>query len=119
MLFFLVTLVLLRVATGTLAPKQLRFPPIVKIIGGLAFGLLTGILTVGFVLVAFETAPVHKHVFTTVAYDTKPPFGLGFDRSSWASSRSPAAGRSPVTATSPTPRAPTATPASSTPRASG
>lgn len=79
MLFFLIGLILMRVATGSLAPKLLRFPPPVKLLFGLIMGLATGILTVGFILVCFHTAPVHKKLFTTVGADTAPPFGLGLD----------------------------------------
>ena len=31
------------------------------------------------VILAFHAAPVHKKIFTTVKYDSKPPFGMGLD----------------------------------------
>jgi len=77
MLIFLISLILMRVMTGKLAPKLIRVPPILKILGGLTFGLLTGVLTMGFILVAFNTAPVHRQVFSAFGYEKKPPF-LGF-----------------------------------------
>ncbi len=80
MLIFLISLIVFRVTTGSLAPKLIRVPPILKILGGLTFGLLTGVLTIGFILVAFDTAPVHRQVFSALGYERKPPFGLGFDR---------------------------------------
>ena len=36
-------------------------------------------MTIAIVILAFHAAPVHKKIFTTVIYDTKPPFNLGLD----------------------------------------
>jgi hypothetical protein len=76
---FLVTVVLLRLATDSLGPKMVRFPAPVFHIGRIAFGLAGAALTVAFLLVAFATAPVQKKLFGAIHYDTRPPFGLGLD----------------------------------------
>jgi hypothetical protein len=77
---FLVTVVILRVATETLAPAMVRFPTPVYHLGRVAFGLAGATLTTAFLLVLFETAPVQKKLFGAINVDTKPPFGVGLDR---------------------------------------
>ena len=79
MALFMVALVMLRLTTETIAPAMIRFPPPVYHIGRVFFGLACSLVTAGILLVAFETAPVHKKVFGVVDYDFKPPFGLGLD----------------------------------------
>ena len=37
-------------------------------------------MTMAILLLAFETAPVHKKVFGVIDYKTQAPFGLGIDR---------------------------------------
>jgi hypothetical protein len=77
---FLVTVVILRLATATLGPAMVRFPTPVYHLGRVAFGLAGAVLTTAFLLVLFETAPVQKRLFGAISFDTKPPFGLGLDR---------------------------------------
>jgi hypothetical protein len=79
MMLFLITLVMLRLTTETMAPAMVRFPNPVYHIGRIAFGLLGGALTVAFLLVALDTAPVHKKVLGVITYETRPPFHFGLD----------------------------------------
>jgi uncharacterized membrane protein required for colicin V production len=76
---FSVSLLLLRMATETLGPAMVRFPLPIYHIGRLVFGLGGALVTMAIVILAFEAAPVHKKVFYTIGYDSKPPFKLGLD----------------------------------------
>jgi hypothetical protein len=76
----IVALAILRLATETIAPAMVRFPPPIYHIGRIFFGLLTSLLTVALLLVAFETAPVHKKIFGVIDYKSEVPFGLGLGR---------------------------------------
>src|SRR3954462_12723945 len=71
---------LLRLVPQSLAPAMVRFPPPVYHLGRLFFGLAGAVVTVAILLVAFETAPVHKKIFGVIDFNTKPPFGMGLDR---------------------------------------
>ncbi len=77
---WIVSLVLFKLLTENMAPTLVRFPPLVLQIGRLVFGLAGGTLTVGFVLLLFNVAPVQKKLFNVVGYDHKPPFGMALDR---------------------------------------
>lgn len=77
---FIVALVILRLTTESLAPMMVRFPTPVYHIGRILFGLAGGAVTMAIVLLAFETAPVHKKVFGVVDYKYAPPFDRGLDR---------------------------------------
>lgn len=77
---FCVCLVAFRVITENMAPTMVRFPTPVFHLGRVVFGLAGATLTIAILLVAFETAPVHKKVFGVVDYKAKPPFGQGIDR---------------------------------------
>ncbi len=76
---FCISLALLRMTTETIAPAMVRFPNPVYQIGRFVFGLAGALTTVAIIILAFHAAPVHKKIFTTVKYDSKPPFGLGID----------------------------------------
>ncbi len=76
---FIVTLVMLRLTTESIAPSMVRFPTPIYHIGRVLFGLAGSVVTIAILLLAFETAPVHQKVFTVVDYKTAPPFGLGID----------------------------------------
>ncbi|AMV37468.1 CvpA family protein [Planctomyces sp. SH-PL62] len=79
MLIFCVSVLLLRLATETLAPVMVRFPNPVYQLTRLAFSFATTVVTFAIILVAFHAAPVHKKVFGYIEYNTKPPFGMGID----------------------------------------
>ena len=80
MTLFCISLVLMRLTTETLAPAMVRFPTPVFHIGRVFFGLMGSLVTFSIVLLAFECAPVHKKVFTTMDYTAAAPFKLGLDR---------------------------------------
>jgi hypothetical protein len=78
---FAVTLIILRFATDYLAPGKLKLPPAVETIGKLGFGAAASSLLVGFLIVALQTAPVHKKIGWGMYTpgESNPPFGLGLD----------------------------------------
>lgn len=77
---FIVSLVILRLTTETLAPAMVRFPTPLYHLGRVIFALGGSAVTIGFIVLAFHTAPVHKKIFGVVDYSYAPPFKLGFDR---------------------------------------
>jgi hypothetical protein len=58
---FAVTLGLLRLITNNLANAQLEYHPMMRQIGTVAFGLLTGYLASGFLLCVLQTLPWHAN----------------------------------------------------------
>jgi uncharacterized membrane protein required for colicin V production len=76
---FCITLVILRMTTETIAPAMVRFPMPVYHAGRLIFGFGAAALTMAVIILSYHTAPVHKKIFFTIVYDSKPPFGLGLD----------------------------------------
>jgi uncharacterized membrane protein required for colicin V production len=79
LVLFGVSVVALRLTTETLAPAMVRFPMPIYHAGRLVFGLAGACVTMAILILAFDTAPVHKKVFKAYAYDSHPPFGAGFD----------------------------------------
>jgi hypothetical protein len=79
LVLFGVSIVALRLTTESLAPAMVRFPLPIYHAGRLVFGLAGACVTMAIIILAFETAPVHKKVFKAIAYDSKPPFGAGLD----------------------------------------
>jgi len=77
---FIVSLVLLRLTTESIAPAMVRFPVPLYQAGRLGFALAGSMGAMAFLLLLFETAPVHKKVFYVVDYKYAPPFKLGLDR---------------------------------------
>jgi uncharacterized membrane protein required for colicin V production len=76
---FAVALIALRIGTEMLAPAMVRFPGPVYFLGRWLFGLAGGAMVIGFLLLAFHTAPVHKQIFGVIDYKHAPPFKMGFD----------------------------------------
>jgi uncharacterized membrane protein required for colicin V production len=76
---FCISVMLLRMTTETIAPAMVRFPTPVYHLGRFVFGIGGAVVTIAIVILAFHTAPVHKKIFTTVNYETKPPFNMGLD----------------------------------------
>jgi len=60
-------------ADGAVSDPRLSYRPF------FLFGAAGALVTLAIVILAFHAAPVHKKIFTTVTYDSKPPFGLGLD----------------------------------------
>lgn len=79
LLLFGVSVLILRLTTETLAPAMVRFPMPIYQAGRLVFGVGGACVTMAILILAHEAAPVHKKVYKAIAYDTKPPFGLGLD----------------------------------------
>src|SRR4051812_44126352 len=77
---FILSTFLLRLATDSLAPAMVRFPAPLFHLGRWFFGLACSVLTVAILLLAFNTAPIHKKMFNVIDYTSKVPFGLGIDR---------------------------------------
>ncbi len=76
---FCVSVMLLRMATETLAPAMVRFPMPIYHAGRLFFALATTLVTMSILILSFHTAPVHKKAFGAMDYKYKPPFGMGLD----------------------------------------
>jgi uncharacterized membrane protein required for colicin V production len=79
MVLYLVSLLILRLATEYLAPMMVRYPAPIYHIGRWLFGFLASCVTMAILLLAFHTSPVHKKMFGAYAYDLRPPFGMGLD----------------------------------------
>jgi hypothetical protein len=77
---FIVSLVMLRMTTETIAPTMVRFPMPVYHVGRWAFAGAASAVLMAIVVLAFHTAPVHKKVFFVMDYKHEPPFGMGIDR---------------------------------------
>ena len=75
----LISVILFRTITGKIATRDIRFPKPVEMIGRIVMGFLCAGITMGMLLLALDTAPVHKKLFTTIGPEDKPPFGLGLD----------------------------------------
>lgn len=60
-LLFAVSLGVLRGVTNRLCPEIVEYPGAAQQAGGLAFGLLTGYLVSGFLVVAMQTLPWNQH----------------------------------------------------------
>ncbi|MBX6312033.1 MAG: CvpA family protein, partial [Isosphaeraceae bacterium] len=79
MALFIVSVLVLRLTTESLAPTMIRFPTPVYHLGRLVFGFLASAVTMAILLLAFETAPVHKKIFGVIDYAYAPPFKWGLD----------------------------------------
>lgn len=80
LLIFGVTLLLMRLATESIAPAMVRLPTPIYHLGRVAFGFAGSCVVMAIVILAFETAPVHRKIFGVVDYDYRPPFKMGLDR---------------------------------------
>jgi len=76
---FIISLLLLRMTTETIAPAMVRFPMPVYHVGRLFFGVGGACVTMAIIILGFHAAPVHKKIFSTTDTKSKPPFGLGLD----------------------------------------
>lgn len=77
---FLISLIIFRITTDSLAPGMVRFPKPLYHLGRLGFGFATATMLLGILLCAFATAPIHRRMFGSVRYNSKPPYGQGVDR---------------------------------------
>lgn len=60
-IFFSLTLGLLRLATNTMVYEDVEFYPLVRQIGGAIMGLIIGFLVAGFMACVLQTLPWHEH----------------------------------------------------------
>jgi uncharacterized membrane protein YgcG len=77
---FSVSVVVLRLTTESLAPAMVRFPTPVYHAGRALFAFGASAITFAIILLALETAPVHKKVLYVYDYQAAPPFKMGLDR---------------------------------------
>lgn len=77
---FIIATFLLRITTESLAPAMVRYPTPIYHLGRLFFGFAGAVVTVAILLVALETAPIHKKILGVIDFNTKPPFGMALDR---------------------------------------
>ncbi len=77
---FVITLLLLRLTTETLAPSMVRYPTPLYHLGRFIFAALGSLVLGAIILLGFDCAPVHKKVFGVIDYKKKVPFGLGLER---------------------------------------
>ena len=80
LVLFVVSLLMLRLTTETIAPTMVRFPTPLYHIGRFAFAFAGSAVTMAIIILAFEVSPVDKKVLGSITYDSKPPFGQGLDR---------------------------------------
>jgi hypothetical protein len=77
---FVISLVVLRLTTESIAPAMVRFPVPVFHAGRIVFALGGSLITMAVLILAFETSPVDKKIFGVIDYKFKPPFGMALDR---------------------------------------
>jgi uncharacterized membrane protein YgcG len=79
MLLFLISLVILRVITEQAAPTMVRFPLPLYHVGRILFAFLGAVTVTAFLLLCFHVAPVNKHIFGKMTYDSQNPWGQAID----------------------------------------
>ena len=77
---FLVSLVLFKTFTENVAPRMVRFPMGLYQVGRLVLGFGAASLTVGFLMLVLDTAPVHRKIAGVLDYQSKSPFNMALDR---------------------------------------
>jgi uncharacterized membrane protein required for colicin V production len=80
MLLFVVSLLLLRLATESLAPAMVRFPTPVYHIGRAIFGLGGAVITTAILLLGFQASPVQKKMLGVMDYKYTPMYKERIDR---------------------------------------
>lgn len=79
MLLFIISLLILRLTTESIAPAMVRFPTPVYHLGRILFGFGGALVTMAILLLAFHTSPVHKKMFGVVDYEYGPPYKQALD----------------------------------------
>jgi uncharacterized membrane protein required for colicin V production len=80
MVLFVVSLLLLRLATETLSPSMVRFPTPLYHLGRIIFGLGGALVMMAMLLLGYEASPVQKKMLGVMDYKHKPFFSERFDR---------------------------------------
>jgi|GEM_PF-406407 len=80
LVLFVVSLLILRLTTDSLAPSMVRYPSPIYHLGRFFFAAMGSLVLGAIILLGFDCAPVHKKVFGVIDYKKKVPFGLGLER---------------------------------------
>jgi uncharacterized membrane protein required for colicin V production len=80
MVLFTTVLLLLRLATDSLAPSMVRFPTPLYHLGRIVFGFGGAAVMVAMLLLGYQTSPVQKKMLGTWDYKHQPFFKERFDR---------------------------------------
>jgi hypothetical protein len=80
MLLFVVSLLLLRMTTESVAPSMVRFPTPVYHVGRVVFGLGASMITMGMLLLGYQASPVQKKMLGVMDYKYEPMYKERFDR---------------------------------------
>ena len=80
MLLFVVSLLLLRLSTDSLAPSMVRFPTPLYHLGRSVFGLGGATVAVAMLLLGYQASPVQKKMLGVMDYKYKPMYSERFDR---------------------------------------
>jgi uncharacterized membrane protein required for colicin V production len=80
MVLFVVSLLLLRLATETLTPAMVRFPTPLYHLGRVIFALGGAMIMIAMLLLGYQTSPVQKKMLGVMDYKHKPFYNERFDR---------------------------------------
>jgi len=80
MVLFMVSLLLLRLATESLAPAMVRFPTPLYHLGRVVFGLGGAVVMIAVLLLGYQASPVQKKLLGAWDYKHNPFFKERFDR---------------------------------------
>ncbi|WP_435021922.1 hypothetical protein TA3x_002632 [Tundrisphaera sp. TA3] len=80
MLLYIIPLVLLRLATESIAPTMVRFPTPVYHLGRIVFGVGAALITIAMLILGYQASPVQKKMLGVMDYQYKPFYGVRFDR---------------------------------------
>jgi hypothetical protein len=80
LLIFTVSLLLIRLATESMAPSMVRFPTPVFHLGRVIFGLGGSLVTMGVLLLALDASPVNKKILGAIDYKSVPMYSVRLDK---------------------------------------
>ncbi|WP_435010971.1 hypothetical protein P12x_002261 [Tundrisphaera lichenicola] len=80
MAIYIVSLLLLRLATESIAPTMVRFPTPVYHLGRVVFAAGASLVMIAMLLLAYQASPVQKKMLGVMDYKYKPFYGERFDR---------------------------------------
>jgi uncharacterized membrane protein required for colicin V production len=80
MLLFVISLLLLRLATESIAPSMVRFPTPLYHLGRVIFALGGATVMVAMLLLGYQASPVQKKMLGVMDYKHKPFYTERFDR---------------------------------------
>jgi uncharacterized membrane protein required for colicin V production len=80
MVLFVVSLLLLRLATETITPSMVRFPMPLYHLGRLIFGFGGAVIMIAMLLLGYQASPVQKKMLGVIDYKHTPFYKERFDR---------------------------------------